>query len=273
MMDRQTRIAIPLATDRMIGEIEGAVGWLTFNNPARRNAVSLDMWEALGTAIERFDADPAVRAVVLRGAGDAAFVSGADISQFEQMRASAENVAHYDAVADRSSRLLSECSKPTIAMIEGWCIGGGVGIAVSCDLRIAADDAKFGVPAARLGLGYGASGVKKLLDLVGVAFTKEIFFTARHFAAEEAHAMGLVNRVVAKAELEAVVREYCTMISQNAPLTLRALKRTVTELARTSPDADLAMCERLVAECFASADYVEGRTAFMHKRKPVFAGR
>jgi enoyl-CoA hydratase/carnithine racemase len=157
-------------------------------------------------------------------------------------------------------------------MIQGWCIGGGVGIAVSCDLRIAADDAKFGVPAARLGLGYGAKGVKKLLDLVGVAFTKEIFFTARHFTAEEAKAMGLVNRVVAKADLETMVREYCATIAENAPMTIHALKRTVTELARTSPEADLALCDMLVKECFASADYVEGRTAFMEKRKPVFRG-
>jgi enoyl-CoA hydratase/carnithine racemase len=158
-------------------------------------------------------------------------------------------------------------------MIQGWCIGGGVGIAVSCDLRIAADDSKFGVPAARLGLGYGATGVKKLLDIVGPAFTKEIFFTARHFVAEEARIMGLVNRVVPKAELEATVREYCATIARNAPLTIHALKRTVAELGRTSPEADLELCAMLVKECFGSADYVEGRTAFMEKRQPVFAGR
>jgi enoyl-CoA hydratase/carnithine racemase len=271
-MDHASATAIPLATERMIAEIDGPIGWLTFNNPARRNAVSFEMWEALGVAIDAFEQDPAVRVIVLRGAGEAAFVSGADISQFAERRASAENVAQYDAVSDHSSRLLTECSKPTIAMIQGWCIGGGVGIAVSCDLRIAADDAKFGVPAARLGLGYGAKGVKKLLDLVGVAFTKEIFFTARHFTAEEAKAMGLVNRVVAKADLETMVREYCATIAENAPMTIHALKRTVTELARTSPEADLALCDMLVKECFASADYVEGRTAFMEKRKPVFRG-
>jgi enoyl-CoA hydratase/carnithine racemase len=272
-MDQPPPIAIPLATDRMIAEIDGPIGWLTFNNQARRNAVSLDMWEALGVAIDRFEQDPAVRVIVLRGAGEAAFVSGADISQFEKLRNSAENVAHYDATSDRSSRALSECSKPTIAMIQGWCIGGGVGIAVSCDLRLAADDAKFGVPAARLGLGYGATGVKKLLDLVGIAFAKEIFFTARHFTADEAKAMGLVNRVVPKAELEALVRDTCATIARNAPMTIHALKRTVTELARTSPEADLALCDMLVKECFASADYVEGRTAFMEKRQPVFTGR
>jgi enoyl-CoA hydratase/carnithine racemase len=272
-MDQPTPVAIPLATDRMIAEIAGAIGWLTFNNPARRNAVSLDMWEALGTAVEAFEQNPEVRVIVLRGAGEAAFVSGADISQFDKLRNSAENVAHYDATSDRSSRKLSECGKPTIAMVQGWCIGGGVGIAVSCDLRIAADDAKFGVPAARLGLGYGPTGVKKLLDLVGPAFTKEIFFTARHFTADEAKVMGLVNRVVPKAELVATVREYCGTIAQNAPLTIHALKRTVTELGRSSPDADIALCDMLVKECFASADYIEGRTAFMEKRKPVFAGK
>ena len=271
-MDHTLPLSIPLGTDRMVAEIDGAIGWLTFNNPARRNAVSFEMWEALGVAIEHFQADPAVRVVVLRGAGDAAFVSGADISQFAEKRASVENVAKYDAVSDRSSRLLTECSKPTIAMIQGWCIGGGVGVAVSCDMRICADDSRFGVPAARLGLGYGPTGVKKLLDLVGIAYTKEIFFTARHFTAEEAKAMGLVNRVVPKADLETVVREYCATISQNAPMTIHALKRTVTELARSSPAADLDLCNMLVKECFASADYVEGRTAFMEKRKPVFHG-
>ena len=264
---------ISLPTGRMIARIDGPIGWMVFNNPDRRNAVSLEMWQAMPLILDRFEADPAVRVVVLRGAGGRAFVAGADISQFAQQRATAEQVAQYDAVSGEAGRRLAHCEKPTIAMIEGFCIGGGVGIAVGCDLRIAADSAKFGVPATRLGLGYGPAGVKKLMDLVGPAHVKEIFYTARHFTAAEAMGMGLVNRVAAEAELESYVRGYCETIAQNAPLTMKAIKRTVDELLTASPDADMAACDRLVAECFASADYVEGRTAFMEKRRPVFQGR
>jgi enoyl-CoA hydratase len=264
---------IPLPTERMIARIEGTIGWMIFNNPDRRNAVSSEMWEAIPLIMDRFEQDPGVRAIVLRGAGERAFVAGADISQFEQNRSSPETVAKYDRIGEVASRRLSGTEKPTIAMIQGWCIGGGVGIAIGCDLRIAAEGAKFGIPAARLGLGYGAPGVKKLMDLVGPAHTKEIFFTARHFTAAEALAMGLVNRMVPEGELEAYVRSYCAMIADNAPLTMKAVKRTVDELRRSSPAVDFALCERLVKDCFDSQDYIEGRRAFMEKRKPVFAGR
>jgi enoyl-CoA hydratase len=269
MTDAQT---IPLKTERMIGRIEGPIGWVIFNNPARRNAVSLDMWEGMATLLDRFEQDRSVRVVVLRGAGDKAFVSGADISQFEQQRSSPETVAAYDRTSGIAGERLAHCGKPTIAMIHGYCIGGGLGIAIGCDLRIADDTSKFGIPAARLGLGYGAGGVKKLMDLVGPAYTKDIFFTARHFTAAEALTMGLVNWVVPEAELEARVREYCATIADNAPLTIHALKRTVGELAKSSPGTDYELCDRLVAECFASADYVEGRRAFMEKRRPNFTG-
>ncbi|MCC6719455.1 MAG: enoyl-CoA hydratase/isomerase family protein [Acetobacteraceae bacterium] len=265
--------AIALPTDRVIAAIEGAVGWITFNNPARRNAMSQDMWEAVPLALDRMEADPAVRVIVLRGMGDKAFVAGADISQFNELRSSPETVAKYDGISDEASRRLAKSPKPTIAMIRGYCIGGGVGIAVCCDMRIASEGAKFGVPATRLGLGYGPSGVKRLMDLVGPSHVKEIFYTARHFTAHEARDMGLVNRVLPEGELEAYVRTYCDTIAENAPMTMRAVKRTVEELLTLSPAANLAEAERLVAECFASADYIEGRTAFMEKRKPVFQGR
>ena len=264
-------VTIPLQTSNMLAEIDGPIGWMTFNKPARRNAVSLDMWEAMPEILDRFEQDPAVRVIVLKGAGDAAFVSGADISQFEKARSSQESNEHYDRISEHASKRLIECGKPTIAMIRGWCIGGGVAIAVGCDLRIATEGARFGIPAARLGLGYGAPGVKKLMDLVGPSFAKEIFFTARHFNAAEALGMGLVNRVVPDAELESYTRGYCATIADNAPMTMHALKRTVGELVR-GEKADLAAADRLVKACFESQDYIEGRRAFMEKRRPVFRG-
>jgi enoyl-CoA hydratase/carnithine racemase len=266
-----TKMKIPLATDNMLAEIEGAIGWITFNRPARRNAVSLDMWEAIPTILDRFEADPEVRVIVLKGAGQQAFVSGADISEFEQARSSPESIARYEQILDSAADRLIGCPKPTIAMIRGFCIGGGVAIAIGCDLRIADEGARFGIPAARLGLGYGASGVRRLVELVGPAFTKEIFFTARHFSAAEALEMGLVNRIVPADALEAYTRQYCETICNNAPLTMLALKRTVAEIARDDL-ADVEMCERLVQACFDSEDYAEGRRAFMEKRRPIFRG-
>ncbi|HTN11768.1 MAG TPA: enoyl-CoA hydratase [Acetobacteraceae bacterium] len=270
-MDDVQEITLP--TGKMIARIDGAIGWMIFNNPDRRNAVSLEMWEAIPAILDRFEADPAVRVVVLTGTGERAFVAGADISQFEQQRASAAQVAHYDGISAEAERRITVCPKPVIAMIRGYCIGGGVGIAVACDLRIAAEGAKFGVPAARLGLGYGAEGVKQLMDLVGPAHTKEIFFTARQFTAAEALGMGLVNRVLPEAELEAYVRGYCATIADNAPMTMAALKVTVGELVKESPRVDHALCEKVVQACFDSEDYVEGRRAFMEKRRAVFKGR
>ena len=212
---------------------------------------------------------------MLKGAGDKAFVSGADISQFEKARSTEDANLHYDRVSDAAIDALGACAKPVIAMIRGYCIGGGLAIAAGCDLRIASPDSRFGIPAARLGVGYGAAGVKKLMALVGPSFTKEIFFTARHFSAVEAAVMGLVNRIApeegAAGGLEAYVRTYCLSIAENAPLTMAALKRTVAEIARGS-SGDLAVCDELVKKCFASADYIEGRTAFMEKRRPVFRG-
>jgi enoyl-CoA hydratase len=263
---------IPLATENMLAEIDGSIGWMTFNKQGRRNAVSLDMWEAIPAILDRFEHDPAVRAVVLKGAGDQAFVSGADISQFENARSSPESNANYEQVSGEAGRRLAAFPKPTIAMIRGFCIGGGLAIAIGCDIRIANEGARFGIPAARLGLGYAPTGVKQLMELVGPSFTKEIFFTARHFSATEALEMGLVNRVVADEALENYTRQYCAMISDNAPMTMHALKRTVGELVR-GENADLAACDQLVEACFESEDFIEGRRAFMEKRRPMFLGR
>lgn len=262
-----------MATTKMIAEKDGAVGRMIFNQPEKHNAVSLEMWEAAEEILDDFAADDAVRVVVVTGAGGKAFVSGADISKFESERSSMEAVEHYNATTARVYNRLDAFPKPTIAMIQGHCIGGGVALSVCCDLRICSDNSRFAVPAAKLGLGYPYAGLRRLTSLVGPQFTKEIFFTARRFDAEEARVMGLVNRVVAAAELAAYVADYAETIAGNAPLTVAAVKHIVGEVVKDPGARDLETCERLVKECFASEDYIEGRRAFMEKRKPQFAGR
>ena len=232
--------------------------------------MSLDMWRGATTAIEQFELNPAVRVVVLAGAGGKAFVSGADISKFESERDTLDAVTEYNAAVDRFSQALEECSKPTIAMIRGYCVGGGLGIAICCDLRIANEAAHFAVPAAKLGLGYGYANMRRILDLVGPQFVTEMFLTARQFDAADALRTGLVNHVVPDSEIESYVREMAETIAANAPLTIRAVKRIVRELRNEDPD--VAACEALVRQCFESADYREGRKAFLEKRKPVFRG-
>ncbi len=263
---------VNLNTDKMLAEKDGAIGWMIFNNPARRNATSLEMWQAIADILEDFGSDPAVRVVVMRGAGDKAFVSGADISQFEDQRADAEAAASYNRVADGARAAMAALDKPLIAMIRGYCLGGGVAIAMAADMRIAADDARFGIPAARLGIAYGFGYLKKLVDLVGPAYAKEILLTARRLGAEEALRIGLVNHVVPVAELEAVVRETCATIIDNAPLSLVANKAIIDEIAKDPGERDPARLEELARRCYDSADYAEGRRAFMEKRKPVWSG-
>jgi enoyl-CoA hydratase/carnithine racemase len=256
--------------NHILSATSGAIATLTFNNPERHNAMSLDMWRAATAVLEQFELDPAVRVIVLTGAGGKAFVSGADISKFESERATVDAVLEYNIAVDRFGKVLGECSKPTIAMIRGYCIGGGVGIAVCCDLRIANDAARFAVPAAKLGLGYGYANVRRIMDLVGPQFATEMLLTARQFDAADAMRMGLVNHVVPDAEIESYVLELAETVGNNAPLTIRAVKRIVRELRSDAPDVEA--CDALVKQCFESADYREGRKAFMEKRKPVVRG-
>jgi len=264
---------LELKTDKMLAEKADGIGWMTFNNPARRNATSLEMWQAIADILSDFGADPAVRVVVMRGAGDKAFVSGADISQFESQRTNAEAAARYDAVSEDARHAMASLEKPLIAMIRGYCLGGGVGIAMAADMRFAADDSSFGIPAARLGISYGFSSLKKLVELVGPAYAKEILLTARRFSAEEALRIGLVNRVVPVDELEATVLEVCAAIVDNSPLSIVANKATIDEVSKDAIARDMLRIEELGRICFDSADYAEGRRAFMEKRKPVWSGK
>lgn len=259
--------------DRMLAEKDGAIGWMIFDHPERRNAVTQAMWLQMGAILEDFATDAAIRTVVLKGAGDKAFVSGADISQFGQQRRNAAEVAASNRLTDAAHQALATFAKPTIAMIQGFCLGGGLAIALMCDLRFASEDATFGIPAARLGVGYGAQSVGLLQALVGPAYTREILFTGRRFSGEEALRMGLINRLLPGTDLAAYVQDYAAMIGANAPLTMRAAKLASLELLKAEAARDLAEVERAVEACFNSADYHEGRTAFLEKRPPRFTGR
>ena len=225
-------------SDKLLLEKDGAIGWIVFNQPEKRNAVSQEMWELMPEYVNDLAKDEAIRVVILRGGGDQSFVSGADISQFKDKRKNMADEEEYRRISARGQDSLTTLQKPLMAMIHGFCVGGGVGVALTCDIRIASDDARFGIPAARLGLGYHYRGMDKLMALVGPAYTKEIFFSARtDFSAQDALRMGLINQVIPKAELEKFTRDYALKIAQNAPLTLRSAKETVNQLLRPAAGA------------------------------------
>ena len=259
--------------NKILSKKAGAVGHLVFNHPEKHNAFSLDMSIAAAEVMDDFLADDKIRVIVLSGAGGKSFVSGGDISKFEKDRATKEDIANYTKKGERFRTLLKGSAKPTIAMIRGYCLGGGMAIALNCDLRICTEESSFGIPAAKLGIGYAAERLGQLVDLVGPSAAKDILFTGRRVPAPEALRLGIVNYVLASADLEAFVDNYANTIASNAPLSLVSAKRVIDEYVKDSEKRDTALCEKVVADCFASQDYVEGRRAFMEKRKPVFTGR
>ena len=263
---------IETGTEKMLAHVEGGIGWMTYNNPARLNAMSYDMQVAVPRILEAFSADPDVHVIVVRGAGERAFVSGADISEFSDKRTTVAARADYDDALAASWASWWKVDKPILAMIRGYCIGGGLLTAMKADIRIAAEGSQFGVPAARLGLGYAYGGVQELIDLVGPAWTAEILFSARRLGADEALAIGLLNRVVPVDELESTVRALAASIAANAPLTVQACKAAIREARRDPARRDLDRVERMIEACFRSQDYLEGQAAFKEKRTPRFRG-
>jgi enoyl-CoA hydratase/carnithine racemase len=252
-------------------ERDGPIGRLVLDNPARRNAIGGEMWRAMPKAIAELDADPAIRCIVLRGEGTVAFAAGADISEFEQRRSSEADVKTYEALIDAAHHSIENSPKPVIALIHGFCVGGGLAVALSCDLRYADASSRFAIPAARLGLAYGIPGTNRLVATVGQAAAREIMFSARRYSADEARAMGLVNRVLPDAELDDYVRKIALELATNAPLTIAASKSVINSLIAVKGNHSEA--EKMVARCMKSEDYVEGRQAFMEKRSAAFKGK
>jgi len=261
------------ADGKILQSVTDGVGVITFNNPAKRNAMSLDMWEGLGSALIEFSDNPDVRVVILTGAGDKAFVSGADISQFEKVRHNATASEEYSKRSDAQRALLANYPKPIIACIRGFCLGGGMQVAMATDIRIASDNSQFGIPAARLGIAYGYDGLRHLVSLVGPSWARLIMYTGMKIDAAEALRIGLVERVLPDAELWDATMEIARTISGNAPLAIKAAKITIAQVLKDSDKRDMHAVKQVGTECMDSADFREGRQAFMEKRKPKFTGK
>src|SRR6201994_251844 len=273
MLDVPSKADKSYADGKILKRVGDGVGVVTFNNPEKRNAMSLDMWEGFGQALTELRDDPEVRVVILVGAGDKAFVSGADISQFEKTRHNAEASEEYSRRSAAQRALLADYPKPTIACIRGFCLGGGMQVAMLADIRIAAEDSQFGIPAAKLGIAYGYDGLKHLVSLVGPSWARLLMFTGMRIPSSEAVRIGLVDRVVPNAELSDATMEIARTISINAPLAIKAAKITIAQVLKDPGDRDMGAIKQIGLYCMDSEDFREGRRAFMEKRKPQFRGK
>jgi len=259
-------------TQKILSWVTGPIGWISFNDPTKHNAISIDMAQAVPEIVAAYEKDKNIRVIILRGAGERAFAAGSNISSFGEVRNDPGQNHNYHIINEAAYNAFYYCSKPTIAMINGYCIGGGLDFATSCDIRLCADNAVFAIPAVRLGLGYGYEGQIRLNRIVGPMHGRDIFFTGRHYNAQEALRMGLVHYVIPGVQFESFVNEYALKISQNAPMTLMAIKRAFIELEKNESERDLPSAQALIDACFKSADYKEGRNAFAEKRPPQFKG-
>jgi enoyl-CoA hydratase len=272
MLDTPKNTEKSYADGKILQKIDDGVGVITFNNPEKRNAMSLDMWEGVGSALIELRDDPNVRVVVLTGAGDKAFVSGADISQFEKNRHNAAASEEYSRKSAAQRALLADYSKPIIASIRGFCLGGGMQVAMSADIRIASENSQYGIPAAKLGIAYGYDGLTHLVSLVGPSWARLIMYTGMRIDSAEAVRIGLVDRVVPDAELWNATMEIARTISGNAPLAIKAAKLTIAQVLKDPEERDMDAIKAISTACMDSEDFREGRTAFMEKRKPQFKG-
>ncbi len=273
MLDVPQHTRKSFAEGKILQSVSDGVGVITFNNPEKRNAMSLDMWEGLGHALIELRDDPTVRVVILVGAGDKAFVSGADISQFEKTRHNAQASEEYSRRSAAQRALLADYPKPTIACIRGFCLGGGMQVAMLSDIRIAAENSQFGIPAAKLGIAYGYDGLRHLVSLVGPSWARLMMYTGMRIDSAEALRIGLVDRVVSDGELWNATTEIARTISGNAPLAIKAAKITIAQVLKDPGDRDMDAIQKIGMDCMDSEDFREGRRAFMEKRKPRFTGR
>jgi enoyl-CoA hydratase len=272
MLDLPHKTEKSYADGKILQSVDDGVGVITFNNPDKRNAMSLEMWEGLGQALTDLRDDAAVRVVILVGAGSKAFVSGADISQFEQVRHNAEASEEYSSRSAAQRELLADYPKPTIACIRGFCLGGGMLVAMLADIRLASDNSQFGIPAARLGIAYSYDGLRQLVSLVGPSWARLLMYTGMRIDATEARRIGLLNRVLPDAELWGETMDIARTISANAPLAIQAAKITIAEILKDRADRDMEAIHAIGRSCMDSEDFREGRRAFMEKRKPTFKG-
>ena len=273
MLDTPNHADISHADGKILHSVSDGVGVITFNNPGKRNAMSLEMWEGLGEALVALRDDPEVRVVILVGAGDKAFVSGADISQFEKARHNAAASEEYSKRSEAQRALLAGYPKPTIACIRGFCLGGGMQVAMLTDIRIASDNSQFGIPAAKLGIAYGYDGLKHLVSLVGPSWARLMMYTGMRIDSAEALRIGLVDRVLNDEELWDATLEIARTIAGNAPLAIKAAKITIAEELKDESKRDMDAIKKIGMACMDSEDFREGRTAFMEKRKPQFKGK
>src|SRR5438477_5305559 len=273
MLDIPNKTEKSFADGKILKGITEGVGVVTFNNPEKRNAMSLDMWEGFGHALTELRDDSEVRVVVLVGAGDKAFVSGADISQFEKTRHNAQASEEYSRRSEAQRALLANYPKPTIACISGFCLGGGMQVAMLTDIRFAAENSQFGIPAAKLGIAYGYDGLRHLVSLVGPSWARLIMYTGMRIDSAEALRIGLVDRVLPHGELWDATMEVARTISGNAPLAIKAAKITIAEVLKDESKRDMDAIKKIGMACMDSEDFREGRTAFMEKRKPQFKGK